>query len=27
MDRSGISGSASAAGIEFGTLMYGYTGF
>ena len=26
MDRSGISGSASAAGIEFGTLMYGYTG-
>ena len=26
MDRSGISGSASAAGIEFGTLMYGYLG-
>ena len=26
MDRSGISGSASAAGVEFGTLMYGYTG-
>ena len=26
MDRSGISGSASAAGIEFGTLQYGYTG-
>ena len=26
MDRSGISGSASAAGIECGTLMYGYTG-
>ena len=26
MDRSGITGSASAAGVEFGTLMYGYTG-
>ena len=26
MDRSGISGSASAAGVEFGSLMYGYTG-
>jgi len=27
MDRSGPPGTASAAGIEFGTLMYGYTGF
>ena len=27
MDRSGAPGTASAAGIEFGTLMYGYTGF
>ena len=27
MYRSGPPGTASAAGIEFGTLMYGYTGF
>ena len=27
MDRSGPPGSASAAGSEYGTLMYGYTGF
>ena len=27
MDRSGPPGTASPAGIEFGTLMYGYTGF
>ena len=27
MDRSGPPGTASAAGSEYGTLMYGYTGF
>ena len=27
LDRSGPPGTASAAGSEYGTLMYGYTGF